>query len=151
MAGFRRALADHPGIRLVGEADGRWSTAQSEKAMAGLLAQEKAAGGIDAVYAMADNMAAGVIRAIEAAGLDAGSKGHGIVVVSSGCMKDGVDNIRAGKEFGTDAEIPAHDAKLAAETIATYLAGGRVAQYTYVRSHRINKANLEDYARLCSY
>lgn len=50
---------------------------------------------IDAVYAISDDMAAGVIQAIEAAGR------KGILVWGAGCKPSGIDNIRAGKQAGT--------------------------------------------------
>src|SRR5690349_20658779 len=101
MAAFKDVLAKNPGFELVASEDGRWNTAMSEKITGELLVRFNARGGVDGVFAMADNQATGSINAIEAAGLKAGVANKGIIVVGSNCMKDGVIHIKSGKQYGT--------------------------------------------------
>jgi ribose transport system substrate-binding protein len=63
--GFKRALAEYPGIRLLGSADGRYQTADAELAMTKLLAEHSE---IDGVIAANDSMAIGVLAALDRAG-----------------------------------------------------------------------------------
>ncbi|NNM75281.1 sugar ABC transporter substrate-binding protein [Enterovirga aerilata] len=63
--GFKRALAEHPGIRLLGSADGRYQTADADRAMTKLLAEHPQ---IDGVIAANDSMAIGVLAALDRAG-----------------------------------------------------------------------------------
>ena len=82
MAGFREVLSHYPGIKLVAEEDGKWNTAPSEKITSDLLVRFSSRGGLDGIYAMADNQATGAIQAIQSAGLKAGVAQKGIVVVA---------------------------------------------------------------------
>ena len=78
IAAFKTVLAKHPGYELVAAEDGKWNTAFSEKITGELLVRFNARGGVDGVFAMADNQATGAIQAIESAGLKArrGGQGH---------------------------------------------------------------------------
>src|SRR5438105_664284 len=55
MDAFKSVLAQHPGIELVAVEDGKWNTALSEKITGELLVRFSGRGGIDGVFAMADN------------------------------------------------------------------------------------------------
>ncbi len=75
---FKAVLAKNPGFELVANEDGKWNTALTEKITGELLVRFNARGGVDGVFAMADNQATGAIRAIESAGLKLGvsQQGH---------------------------------------------------------------------------
>lgn len=151
MAGFRGVLAKHPGIKLVGEEDGKWNTALSETVTSQLLVRNSGHGGLDAIYAMADNQATGAIRAIRAAGIPVGVGPKGIVVVSSNCTKDGIAQIRDGSQYSTNTQIPTLEAKLLAESIANFFNGRKLKQEEFVQTYAITQANVDQYAALCNY
>ena len=77
MAAFKAVLAQHPGIDLVDTQDGKWNTAVSEKVTGELLVRFAGQGGIDGIFAMADNQATGAINAVEFGGPHAGRRQQG--------------------------------------------------------------------------
>jgi len=148
---FKGALASHPGFELAATEDGKWNTALSEKITGELLVRFNARGGIDGVFAMADNQATGAINAIESAGLKLGVANKGIVVVASNCMKDGIIHIRSGQQFGTATQIPTEEAEFAAKKIAGFFNGEKLQKYELVPVYGITKDNVDQFATGCSY
>jgi len=151
IAAFKAVLAKHPGYQLVASEDGRWNTAMSEKITGELLVRFNARGGVDGVFAMADNQATGAIQAIESAGLKAGVANKGIVVVASNCMKDGILHIRSGQQYGTATQIPTEEAETTAKKVASYFNGEKLKKYELVPVHGITKENVDKFAAGCSY
>lgn len=151
MAAFRAVLKDHPGIELVGEEDGKWNTAVTEKLTGQLLVRLAARGGVDGIFAMADNQATGAIQAVEAAGMKVGVKDKGVVVVASNCMKDGVVHIRSGEQYSTATQIPTEEAEAAAKKVAAYFNGASLKKYEIVKSYAVTSDTLGRFAEACSY
>ena len=151
MAAFKDVLAKNPGFELVAAEDGRWNTAMTEKITGELLVRFNARGGVDGVFAMADNQATGAINAIESAGLKSGVANKGVVVVASNCMKDGVLHIKSGQQYGTATQIPTEEAAVAAKKIAAYFNGEKLKKYEMVPVHGITKENVDQFAAGCSY
>jgi ribose transport system substrate-binding protein len=151
IAAFKEVLAKNPGFDLVAAEDGKWNTALTEKITGELLVRFNARGGVDGVFAMADNQATGAIQAIESAGLKVGVANKGIVVVGSNCMKDGVLNIRSGKQFATATQIPTEEADVAAKKIAAFFNGQNMQKYELVPVHGITRENIDKFATGCSY
>jgi ribose transport system substrate-binding protein len=151
VAAFKDVLAKHPGFELVATEDGKWNTALTEKITGELLVRFSARGGVDGVFAMADNQATGAIQAIESAGLKAGAANKGIVVVGSNCMKDGILHIRSGRQFGTATQIPTEEAEVAAKKIVAHFNGEKLNKYELVPVFGITKENVEQFAAGCSY
>jgi ribose transport system substrate-binding protein len=151
MAAFKDVLAKNPGFELVASEDGRWNTAMTEKITGELLVRFNARGGVDGVFAMADNQATGAINAIESAGLKAGAASKGIVVVASNCMKDGILHIKSGQQYGTATQIPTEEAATAAKKIVGYFNGEKLKKYEMVPVHGITKDNVDQFAAGCSY
>ena len=149
--GFRAALAKNPKVKLVAVEDGRWSTALSEQITGNLLVRFAGRGGLDGVFAMADNQASGAIQAIQSAGLPLGVANKGIVVVASNCMKDGIEHIRAGTQYATNTQIPVEEAKVAAAKLEDFFAGKKLAHQELVPIHTITAANVAEFAQGCSY
>jgi ABC-type sugar transport system substrate-binding protein len=100
---------------------------------------------------MADNQAMGAIQAIESAGLKLGVANKGIVVVGSNCMKDGVLNIKSGKQYATATQIPTEEAEVAAKKVAGYFSGQKLQKYELVPVHGITRENVDQFAAGCSY
>ena len=151
VAAFKEALAKQPGFELVATEDAKWNTAMTEKVTGELLVRFNARGGVDGVFAMADNQATGAIRAIESAGLKVGVANKGIVVTSANCMKDGVVNIKAGTQYATATQIPTEEAEVAAKKIAAYFNGEKLQKYELVPVFGIDKDNVDKFAAGCSY
>jgi ribose transport system substrate-binding protein len=151
VAAFKAALAKHPGIELVAVEDAKWNTALSEKITGELLVRFNARGGVDGIFAMADNQATGAIQAVESAGLKLGVANKGIVVVGSNCMKDGVLNIKAGKQFATATQIPTEEAEVTAKKVAGHFNGEKLKKYELVPVHGISRENVDQFAAGCSY
>ncbi len=151
MAAFKAALAQHPGFDLVDSQDGKWNTAVSEKVTGELLVRFAGQGGVDGIFAMADNQATGAINAVQSAGLALGVAKKGIVVVGSNCMKDGVVHIRSGEQYGTATQIPTEEAEYAAKEITAYFNGGQLKKYDIIPVYGITKENVDKFAAGCSY
>lgn len=151
VAAFKAVLAKHPGYELVAAEDGKWNTALSEKITGELLVRFSGRGGVDGIFAMADNQATGSIQAVESAGLKLGVANKGIVVVGSNCMKDGVLHIRSGQQYGTATQIPTEEAEVAAKKVAGYFNGEKLKKYELVPVYGIGKENVEQFAAGCSY
>ena len=151
MAAFKAELAKHPGYELVGVEDGKWNTALSEKITGELLVRFSGRGGVDGIFAMADNQATGSINAVQSAGLKLGVADKGIVVVGSNCMKDGIVHIKSGEQYGTATQIPTEEAEAAAKKIAAYFNGEKLKKYEIVPVYGITKENVDRFAAGCSY
>jgi ribose transport system substrate-binding protein len=151
MAAFKQELAKHPGYELIAAEDGRWNTALSEKITGELLVRFSGRGGVDGIFAMADNQATGAIQAVTSAGLKLGVADKGIVVVASNCMKDGILHIKSGQQYGTATQIPTEEAEVAAKKVAAFFNGGKLQKYEMVPVFGITKANVDKFATGCSY
>ncbi len=149
--GFKEAVAGEPKIEIVATEDARWDMANSERIAGQLFARHAAQGGLDAVYAMADNMAHGVIQAAKAADIGLGTEQGKLIVVSSNCMKFGIDHIRAGEQFSTGAQMPGRTGKAAIEVIASYLDGKSVSRRNILPTEAITRANIAGYTEPCTF
>ena len=144
-------IAKDPAIKLVAVEDGKWATALSEEITGNLLVRFSGQGGLDGIFAMADNQASGAIQAIQSASLPLGTKDHGMVVVASNCMKDGIVHIKDGTQYATNTQIPVEEAKIAASKLADYFSGKPLQKQEIVPSHSITAANVDEFAQACSY
>lgn len=151
MEAFKAVLAKHPGIKLVDTEDGKWNAVVSEKVTGQLLVRFSGQGGIDGIFAMADNQATGAINAVQSAGVPLGVAKKGIVVVGSNCMKDGIIHIRSGEQYGTATQIPTEEATYAAKKVIAYFNGGKLLKYDTIPVYGITKANVDKFAAGCSY
>ena len=125
--------------------------ANSERIAGQLFARYAAQGGLDAVFAMADNMAHGVIQAAKATEIPLGTEQGKLIVVSSNCLKFGIDHIRAGEQYSTGAQMPGRTGKAAADVIAAYFSGRSVPRQNILPTEAITKANLDTYAGPCTF
>jgi ABC-type sugar transport system substrate-binding protein len=151
VAGFREALKANPKAQIVAVEDAKWDTAVSEKIAGQLYARFAPQGGLDLVYAMADNQAHGAIRAAEAAKLPLGSKPGQLIVLSSNCLRMGMDNIKAGKQYSTGNQVPGRTGARAAEMIADHFAGKSLPKYAYLPVEAIDRSNLAKWEGMCSF
>jgi ABC-type sugar transport system substrate-binding protein len=151
MEAFKAVIAKHPGIELAAVEDGKWNTALSEKITGELLVRFSARGGVDGIFAMADNQATGSIQAVESAGLKFGVADNGIVIVASNCMKDGIVHINSGQQYSTATQIPTEEAEVTANKVLAYFNGQKLNKYEMVPVYGITKENVGQFAAGCSY
>jgi ABC-type sugar transport system substrate-binding protein len=151
MDAFKAVLAQHPDIQLIDIQDGKWNTALTEKITGELLVRNNAQGGLDGIFAMADNQATGAIQAVQSAGLKLGVADKGIVVVASNCMKDGVLHIKSGEQYSTATQIPTEEAQAAATKITAYFNGTALQKYETIPVYGVTKSDVDQFAAGCSY
>jgi ribose transport system substrate-binding protein len=151
MDAFKAVLAKHPGIELVAVEDGKWNTALTEKITGELLVRFANRGGVDGVFAMADNQATGAIQSVESAGIKLGVADKGIVIVASNCMKDGIVHINSGQQYATATQIPTEEAEVTAKKVESYFNGAQLKKYEIVPVYGITKENVQQFAAGCSY
>jgi len=108
-------------------------------------------GGVDGIFAMADNQATGSIQAVESAGLNLGVADKGIVIVASNCMKDGIVHINSGQQYATATQIPTEEAEVTAKKVAAHFNGEKLNKYELVPVYGITKENVGQFAAGCSY
>ncbi|MDB5622517.1 MAG: ytfQ 2 [Devosia sp.] len=112
--GCREALAAHPGIEVVNEANANWDQAQGQQTMQNLLATYP---DINGVYVQ-DGMAAGAWRAIEAAGKT------GDIAATGEVRKDFLDLWSAGK-YNSAASVNPPGVMASALNVAVLALQGR--------------------------
>ena len=147
--GFKEAVAKDPKIQILAIEDAKWDMVNSERIAGQLFARYAAQGGLDVIYAMADNMARGVIQAAQSADVPLGATK--LIVVSSTCMKFGLDQIRAEQQYSTATNLPKRTGKVTIEVIADLLNGKSVQKNNFQSVEAITRANLGKYVEGCTY
>jgi len=102
LAGFKKALAKYPKIKLGGELSGEYEPAASQKATAALLTRYPETTGVVAIN---DDATTGAVAAIEAAGK---VPGKDIFVNGANGSNEGVKRIAAGTQVSTTGNVPAY-------------------------------------------
>lgn len=96
--GFDKALAEFPGLEVVGEADGGYVRDKGLQAAQDLLTRDS---DIDAIYGENEEMALGASQAIDAAGLKHWDGTDGIITIGADGLMSGYQQIRAKKLTAT--------------------------------------------------
>jgi ABC-type sugar transport system substrate-binding protein len=151
VAGFREAMKANPKVEVVAVEDARWDTATSERVAGQLYARFAAAGGLDAVYGMADNQAVAAIRAADAAGITVGRNAKQLIVVGGNCLKEGLDAIKADKMQSTITQIPTELGVRAADVINDYFSGKKLPKEDLLPLATVTKANVTQWEAPCTY
>jgi ribose transport system substrate-binding protein len=149
--GFMNAVAKDPAIKVVATEDGKWSTPLSEQIAGQLFARFAAQGGLDAIYAMADNQAHGVVQAAKTLNVPLGVGPGKLTIVSSNCMKLGIDHIAAGEMYSTATQMPTRTGHAAVEIMVDYFNGKPVTHDNFLFVEAITKENLAKYAQACTF
>jgi len=149
---FKKEMAKTPEYKIVSLQDAQWDPQKTQQIASQLLAEYNSKGGIQGIYANADYMAAGAIRAVKQAGkpLGASSK-DGVIVVGSNCSAEGPALLKAGEMYGTGTSAPSPEAKAAAKVVLSILNGEKVEKNTFVKEEKITRANVDDFVDVCSY
>ena len=151
MTGFREVLKQNPKAEIVATEDAKWDTANSERIAGQLYARFAPRGGLDVVYGMADNQAVAAIRAAEAASIPLGVEKGKLVVVGSNCLKQGIEMIKAGKQYSTGVQIPSRTGTRGAELVADHFNGKTLVKHEYLPVEAVTRANLAKWEGPCSW
>ena len=148
---FKEAIKANPRIELAAVEDAKWDTARSRQIASQLLARFAGQGGLQAIYGMADNMAVGIIDAVESAGLKAASGAGNVIVVSSNCGPQGIQAVKEGKLYSTATQIPTLLGERAAEAAADYFSGKTLPTTVRLPIEPINRDNVDKWAAPCTF
>lgn len=150
MDAFKAELAKTPEYQLVEVRNGNWDPAATGQIASQLFAQYESKGGIQAAYGMADYMANAIIQSAEQAGLPVGLENDGLIVTGSNCFKVGIDNIRAGKQYGTATQTPSAEGEFVVEHVLALLRGEEIEKVNLNSEDRVTAENLDEFAESCS-
>jgi ABC-type sugar transport system substrate-binding protein len=148
---FKVAIKASVKIKLVAVEDAKWDTARSRQIASQLLARFAGQGGLQAIYGMADNMAAGVIDAVKSAGLKPGTGADNVIVVSSNCGPQGIQAIKDGTLYSTATQIPTLLGERAAEAAADHFSGKFLPKTIRLPTEPITRANVDKWAAACTF
>ncbi|GEP27298.1 hypothetical protein CLE01_18960 [Cryobacterium levicorallinum] len=98
LIGFAKAMAENPGMEVVGSADGGYVREKGLNAAQDLLTRFR---DVNAIYGENEDMALGALQAVEAAGLKLWDGTDGIVIIGADGLISGMDSIVAGKLTAT--------------------------------------------------
>jgi len=100
---------------------------------------------------MADNMSVAAIKAAQAAGIPVGTGPKQLIVVGGNCLKEGLDAIRAGLQYGTIVQSPTDVGKTAADKINDYFNGKTLPKNVLLPVVPITKANVDKWIGPCTF
>ena len=132
--GFADELKKHPGMELLAAQPGNWSATDAQRVMEQLML---AHGDANALYAQADVMALGAMRAIQQAGK---TPGKDVAIVSIDGTKALVQAIASGRA-AADVETNPRFGPLSFGAIADWYAGKPVAQKLIMEDFLYDKSN----------
>lgn len=137
--GFEEEMAKYPNIRTVAKQSGNFDRGTALNVMAAVL---QAHPDIQGVYAANDEMAMGVLAALEARNL-AGK----VVLVGNDGISDALAAIEAGDMYATNAESPYALGQQVTNIAADVMAGKTVAANKVLEGQLVTKANVKTYAQ----
>ena len=139
--GFQKAIAEYPGIEIVGQADGGYVRDKGFTAAQDLLTKFPE---VDAVYGENEDMALGASQAIDAAGLKQWDGKEGIITIGADGLVSGMESIKAGKLTAT---VDVNSVAIGEEMIETLfeheVLGMAVNQFNRVSTDVVDKENVD--------
>ena len=137
VTGFREELAKYPDMEVLDTQEGKGTTEGARPVMRDLLGRFPE---LDAVFAINDPSALGVISALESAG-----RLQDVTVVTVDGSPEAVAAIKAGKLLSSSAQFPYEMGKVAAEKVYEHLAGNPIEKDVKIRVELVNKDNADSY------
>lgn len=136
VAGFEKAIAKYPEIKIVQKVPGEGQRDKAMKAAQDLL---QSSPNLNAIFGINDDSALGALAAVEAAGLD-----QKIVIVGYDGTPEARDAIKAGKALKADTvQFPDKIGQRTVQTVAAYLRGEKVEPVVPVEVGLIDAASLK--------
>jgi ABC-type sugar transport system substrate-binding protein len=149
--GFNAVMKIHPEVKVVATEDAHWMTDKSEQLAGQLFARFASQGGVDAMVSWGDNQSGAIVRAAEAAHVPLGAEKGKLVVVGMVCDAEGLDLIKAGKQYSTGTADPFANGKKSAEMAADYFNGKTLPKHVMPEPHTVTRDNIATYTKACSY
>lgn len=139
--GFDKALAEHPGIKVVGQADGGYVRDKGLAAAQDLLTKNR---DVNAIYGENEEMALGASQAIDTAGLKHWDGTDGILTIGADGLVSGYKQIKAGKLTAT-VDIGGVDQgqNLIEAIFASAVLGQSLTQFTNNPTQVVDKSNVD--------
>lgn len=139
--GFEAAIAEFPGMTIVGSADGGYVRDKGLTAAQDLLTKFPE---IDAIYGENEDMALGASQAIDLAGLKHWDGNEGIITIGADGLISGMDSIRDGKLTAT---VDVNSIEMGTTMIDTLfqheVLGMSVSQFVRIPTVVVDKANVD--------
>ena len=139
--GFDAAIAEFPGMTIVGSADGGYVRDKGLTAAQDLLTKFR---DIDAIYGENEDMALGASQAIDLAGLKHWDGTEGIITIGADGLMSGMDSIREGKLTAT---VDVNSVDVGTTMIDTLfqheILGMSVAQFISVPTVAVDNTNID--------
>jgi len=140
--GFTDTLAkEGPGLKMLDIQTANWTRENAQRVMSDFIT--KYGRDIDIVYGQADNMTAGAVNALKAAGYTLADKP---LVVSIGAMADGLPLVKDGWIDSTIMQSPKEDAQLAVQVALKVLSGKQPEPFKnyFMTTSPVNRANVAE-------
>ncbi len=150
MEEFHKEMAKYPEYKIVDERNTDWDPAAAGQIATQLFAEYENKGGIQAAYGMADYLANAVIQSAVQSGIPVGVENDGLIVTGSNCFKVGIDNIRAGLQYGTGTQTPVAEGEWLVKWTLEYLETGEIPPVNLNTANRVTADNVEEFAEECS-
>jgi len=147
---FVEEMAKTPEYKLVSNQNANWDAALTGKLASQLFAQYANQGGIQCAFGMADYQANAIIQAAQQAGLPVGVDNKGLIVTGSNCFKVGIDNIKAGLQYGTGTQAPDVEGKAVAYWATQFLSGETIPAENLTEEFRVTQATLAEFEVECT-
>lgn len=139
--GFEAAIAEFPGMTIVGSADGGYVRDKGLTAAQDLLTKFP---DIDAIYGENEDMALGASQAIDLAGLKHWDGTSGIVTIGADGLLSGMDSIRQGKLTATVDVNSVDMGRTMIDTLFQHeVLGMTVAQFIRIPTTVVDKSNVD--------
>ncbi|MBC7341492.1 MAG: sugar ABC transporter substrate-binding protein [Clostridia bacterium] len=138
--GFKQGIAQYPGITLVYQRPGNYKRDQALNLTEDLL---QAHPDIAGIFYENDDMAIGGLQAIEAAG-----KLHKVVVVGYDGIKEGLENIKAGRLDATIYNDAISIAQISVDSAFKVIRGEKVDSYVSPPMPVITKDNVDQFLKI---
>lgn len=139
--GFKKAIAEYPEMKIVGEADGGYVRDKGLTAAQDLLTKFP---DVKAIYGENEDMALGAAQAIDARGLKHWDGQSGIITIGADGLVSGMEAIKAGKLTAT---VDVNSAEIGTRMIETLFAheflGQEVNQFVRVPTGVVDKSNVD--------
>lgn len=139
--GFKKAIAEYPEMKIVGEADGGYVRDRGLTAAQDLLTKFP---DVKAIYGENEDMALGAAQAIDARGLKHWDGQSGIITIGADGLVSGMEAIKAGKLTAT---VDVNSAEIGTRMIETLFAreflGQEVNQFVRVPTGVVDKSNVD--------
>jgi ribose transport system substrate-binding protein len=139
VAGFKEAMAKHPGMTLLDTQEGKGSIEGGRPVMRDLLGRYPE---LDAVFPINDPCALGAFSAIEAAG-----KAGQVTIVTVDGSREAAAAIKEGKIHSTSAQFPKEIGRVAAEKAYEHLAGKTIEKDIRIPVKSVTKENADEFLR----